>query len=96
MGYSAVPVRQRVVFHPLLAPAFGRASHAMLKWLRQKWPQSPTLAKAEGLVRFHLKGKRPLDQQPWPEGLADRKTELLRIDESQPDRLLVQRESECL
>jgi hypothetical protein len=66
MGYTARPVRQRVVFHPWLAPLFNRASHAAVKQLRHWLPGNPTLAKAEGLLRFYLEGRRPLDQQGWP------------------------------
>ena len=84
MGYTARPVRQRVVFHPSLAPLFNRASHAVAKRLLRWRPGNPALPKAEGMLRFYLEGKRPLSQQSWPEGLADRKAELLstmeRID----------------
>lgn len=71
MGYSAKPVRQRVVFHPWLAPLFNPASHAVLRQLCRWRPENPTLAKTEGMLRFYLQGKRPLDQQTWPEALAD-------------------------
>jgi hypothetical protein len=78
MGYRAKPVRQRVVFHPWLVPAAISAGHALLRWLLRRRPGSPTLAKAEGMFRFHLEGKRPLHEQHWPEGLADQKPGLLR------------------
>ncbi len=70
MGYSAKPVRQRVVFHPWLAPLFNPASHAVLRQICRWRPENPTLAKTEGMLRFYLQGKRPLDQQTWPEALA--------------------------
>ena len=70
MGYTAKPVRQRVVFHPRLAPLFNPATHAALRQLRRWQPENPTLAKTEGMLRFYLEGKRPLDQQSWPEALA--------------------------
>lgn len=66
MGYVARPVRQRVVFHPRLAPLFNRASHAALAQLLRVWPGNATLAKAEGMVRFYLEGGRPLHKQSWP------------------------------
>ncbi|MFZ2424010.1 MAG: hypothetical protein WA029_22990 [Anaerolineae bacterium] len=71
MGYIAKPVRQRVVFHPWLSPLFNPASHAALCQLRCWQPENPVLAKAEGMLRFYLEGKRPLDQQTWPEALAE-------------------------
>lgn len=70
MGYIAKPVRQRVVFHPWLSSLFNPASHAALLQLRRWQPGNPTLAKTEGMLRFYLEGKRPLDQQSWPSALA--------------------------
>ena len=74
MGYAAKPVRQRVVFHPWLRPLVNGASHTMLGRLLRWRPGNPTLAKAEGMVRFYLEGKRPLQVQNWPEPLCDRRT----------------------
>jgi hypothetical protein len=68
MDYAAKPVRQRVLFHPLLSPFFNRGTHALAKRLLARRP-SPALAKAEGLVRFYLEGKRPLREQPVPTAL---------------------------
>lgn len=70
MGYTAKPVRQRVVFHPWLSPLFNSASYAALRQLRRWQQENPTLAKTEGMLRFYLEGKRPLDQQSWPEPLT--------------------------
>lgn len=57
MGYTARPVRQRVMFHPRLRPLFNRPSHAVLRQLLRWQPDRPTLTKAEGMVRFYLDGK---------------------------------------
>jgi hypothetical protein len=70
MNYKARPVRQRVVFHPWLAPLFNRASHAAARQLLRWRPGNPTLAKAEGMLRFYLEGRRPLEEQHWPECLS--------------------------
>ncbi len=51
--------------------------HALLIRLTQRYPESPTLAKAEGILRFNLKGKLSLDSQEWPEILAEEKTKIL-------------------
>lgn len=67
MGYTAKPVRQRVVFHPLLAPFFNRRTHALIRRLLRRYPANPLLTKAEGMVRFYLEGKQPLKKQHWPE-----------------------------
>jgi len=69
MGYVPKPVRQRVVFHPWLAPLFNKKTHVLLKKVLSLRPGSPSLAKAEGMVRFYLEGKLPLQQQTWPEPL---------------------------
>jgi hypothetical protein len=70
MGYIARPVRQRVVFHPWLRPFVNRASHVVLGHLLRWRPNSPTLAKAEGVWRFCLDGQRPAHEQQWPECLS--------------------------
>lgn len=69
MGYSPKPVRQRVEFHPMIAPLFNSLTHRSLKSIINFRPQNRTLAKAEGLVRFYLEGQRPLEQQTYPEAL---------------------------
>lgn len=80
MGYQAKPVRQRVVFNPLLSPFFNKVSHfAMGKALKVR-PGDPFLAKTEGMVRFHLQGKLPLSKQDWPEVLLDQKDIILSGD----------------
>jgi len=78
MSLTAKPVRQRVVFNPLLMPVCNSAGHAIIEWLLHRYPDSPMLAKAEGMLRFYLQGKRPADRQDWPECLTDRKKELLQ------------------
>ncbi|MCL4295417.1 MAG: hypothetical protein KJ077_06805 [Anaerolineae bacterium] len=76
MGYTTKPVRQRIVFHPWLAPVFNNATHAVLKQLLRWYPNYPTLSKAEGLLRFYLEGNRPLNEQNWPERLTHLNEEL--------------------
>jgi hypothetical protein len=79
MGYDAKPVRQRVVFHPWLRPVFNRASHAALRHVMHWLPANPILSKAEGLVRWSLAGRRPLEEQDWPPALERRKSDLLSM-----------------
>ena len=64
MGYVAKPVRQRVVFHPLLAPLLNKASHAAVNRLLGRYSHSPRLAKPEGMVRFYLEGPSTGDFEP--------------------------------
>jgi hypothetical protein len=56
MGYSAKPVKQRVVFHPMIAPLFNPISYKVIKRLKSWNPSNPSLAKVEGMVRFYLEG----------------------------------------
>ncbi len=70
MNLKPKPVRQCVVFNPLLRPMCNSAAHAMVARLQHRYPNSSILPKAEGMLRFHLEGKRPLGEQEWPECLA--------------------------
>ena len=77
MGYSAKPVRQRVVFNPLIAPLFNKLTYSSMNTLHKILPGNPTFAKAEGMMRFYLQGKLPLTDQDWPDGLLDQKSAIL-------------------
>lgn len=77
MGYTAKPVRQRVVFHPFLRPVFNRASYAFIRKMAGWKPGNPFLAKGEGMLRFYLEGKRPLDEQTWPPPLLEHREQIL-------------------
>lgn len=77
MSLSARPVRQRVVFHPVLRPFAGSRTHALVLRLLTRHADSPVLAKAEGMLRFHVQGKDSLEAQTWPACLADYKAQLL-------------------
>jgi hypothetical protein len=57
LGYSRRPLRERVVFHPLVAPLVNRTTHALLKSAQAKWKDSVLLSKGEGLVRAFLHGR---------------------------------------
>ena len=57
MGYTAKPVKQRVVFHPLVAPLFNNITYKLIKAISSWSPSNPALAKTEGMVRFYLEGK---------------------------------------
>lgn len=66
MGYTAKPVRQRVVFHPWMRPLMNDASHALLRAGLRLRPGHPALSKAEGMLRFYLQGRLPLPEQSLP------------------------------
>lgn len=70
MGYFPRPVRQRIVFSPFLLPLVNSWSHSMLKLGLRLFPQSYLFAKAEGIFRFYLNGKKPVTAQVPPVVLA--------------------------
>ena len=69
MGFAARPVRQRVVMHPLLAPVATPALHRLVRRAALRYPDNPILSKTEGMLRFYLQGRQPLEEQPWPKCL---------------------------
>jgi hypothetical protein len=79
MGYVAKPVRQRVVLNRWMQLLLNGASYRVLRAIRCRWPTQATLAKAEGMARFYLEGRKPLAEQVWPECVKEGKTELLSV-----------------
>jgi hypothetical protein len=77
MTYAAKPVRQRVVFHPRLAPLFSQVSHVVVRQVLRRFPDNPTMSKIEGMIRFYLEGRRPPDEQDCPERLAHQLAKVL-------------------
>lgn len=77
MGYVAEPVRQRVLFHPVLKSLVRPITLSTLRFLNTRVFRNPKLLKAEGMMKFYLEGNRPLSQQKWPECLIGRKEMLL-------------------
>ena len=73
MGFASRVVRQRVDFHPFLSPFVTPRLHGWIQRLLKRDLSNPFLAKAEGMLHFHVEGKRPLAEQTWPECLAGQK-----------------------
>lgn len=84
MGYVAKPVRQRVVLNRWLRLCVNPLSHAMLRTLRRRWPDRPSLAKVEGMARFYLEGKKPVTEQTWPECLKNQQEAASRCATTAP------------
>jgi hypothetical protein len=72
MGYTARTVRQRVVFHPWLRPWAQPFSHTLLEAGLRLMPRHAILSKAEGMLRFYLQGRLPLEKQPLPPPLQSK------------------------
>ena len=77
MGFESKAIRQHVDFHPFLNPFATPTVHAWTRKLLQRDPSNPFLAKAEGMLRFHVEGKHPLTEQTWPECLSCQKASSL-------------------
>lgn len=77
MGFEFNVVRQHVEFHPFARPFATLAVHAWMEKLLHRDPSNPFLAKAEGMLHFHLVGKQCITEQSWPECLANQKEALL-------------------
>jgi hypothetical protein len=69
MGLTPKPVRQRVDFHPWLRPLATTTTHKLFTNLLQHDSGNPVIAKTEGMLRFYIEGKEPLNRQHWPECL---------------------------
>jgi len=79
MRYSPKPVRQRVIFNPLIAPLIRPLSYRLLKIIGKIPGTSSQIAKAEGMVRFYLHGKRSLYDQEWPVVLQDQREAIIAV-----------------
>jgi hypothetical protein len=67
MGFEPKLVRQNVLIHPYLRPLITKPVHAFVDRLHKRYPSSNYFAKAEGMMRFYLEGRYPLDQQSLPD-----------------------------
>jgi hypothetical protein len=79
MGFEPKAVRQCVEFHPFLNRFATRSTLARTQKLLQHDPSNPFLAKAEGMLRFHVEGMRPITEQVWPECVANQKDVQIRL-----------------
>lgn len=70
MSFNAMPVRQRVVLSPLAAPLSTPLGVMALNMMLKRYPGSNLVAKTEGMVRFYLQGRQSLQQQQWPDCVA--------------------------
>ncbi len=77
MGYTAEPVRQRVLFHPVLRPLVNPITLAVLTHLGGRIFRHPRWLKAAGMMRFCLEGNRPLAEQEGPGCLIGHREERL-------------------
>jgi hypothetical protein len=53
MGYQKKPMKQRIVFNPLVKPFVGNVLHQFVQSATKIRPQSDTLRKLEGIIRFY-------------------------------------------
>ncbi len=77
MGFQFKLVRQCVDFHPVLRPFATDKIHGWAKTLLQRDSSNPVVAKAEGMLRFHLEGQLPIEEQRWPEHLLAERSKMV-------------------
>jgi hypothetical protein len=53
MGYQQRPMKQKIVFNPLIEPFIGRAAHKCAQLAVRVRPQSDLLRKLEAIIRFY-------------------------------------------
>lgn len=88
MSFVPKPVRQRIVFNPLFAPLMNRTSHKLIAQLLGRFQNNYVLSKAEGMLRFHLQGKRPIHEQDWPKCLEADKANFINTPEIKSPQLV--------
>jgi len=71
MGFDPKMVLQNVVFNPYLKPLITPAIYSLNRKLLMQFPSNSLLAKSEGMIRFHLEGRRPVNEQIWPDCIQD-------------------------
>lgn len=76
MSLIAKPVRQVVDFHPVVAPLINPLTQSLAERLARRYPDRYFLTKAAGMLRFYLRGKRPIVKQEWPECLSALRSEM--------------------
>jgi hypothetical protein len=53
MGFQKRPMKQRIVFKPLIRPFINSISHQLVQKISALRPESDTLRKVEGVIRFY-------------------------------------------
>ena len=71
MGFEPKMIRQHVVIHPFIRPFISKPVHSLTDKLHKLYPSNNYLAKTEGILRFYLEGRNPVDQQYLPDCLKD-------------------------
>lgn len=71
LAFQPRPVRQRVVFHPILKPFANKTTRRLINRLLNLNTNNPLLSKANGMLRFYLDGKLPINEQEKPAFLAN-------------------------
>lgn len=77
MGYLSYPVRQRIVYNPLIRPLANRLTMAIAEKMPGFVQRRGFFSKAKGMLHYYLQGQLPLSAQTWPHCLADDKEKIL-------------------
>jgi hypothetical protein len=71
MGLESKVICQHVAIHPLIRPFISGPVHTLADKLHKHYPSSNILAKSEGILRFYLEGRNPVERQNIPDFLKD-------------------------
>jgi hypothetical protein len=81
MGLESKVICQHVAIHPFIRPFISRPVHYLTDKLHKSYPSNNILAKSEGILRFYLEGRNPVERQNIPDFLKDE----LRLSEVIPE-----------
>jgi|WetSurSiteA1Bulk_404760.scaffolds.fasta_scaffold23045_2 hypothetical protein len=79
MGIMLKPVRQKIIFNPVIQPFATPLAHNLFTQLLKLDPHNPLVTKGEGMLRFYLQGKQPLAEQPCPKFMTEYLTKIRGI-----------------
>ena len=76
MGFQLKIVRQCVDFHPVIRLFATPTALGWVTRLKNRFPLFPSFSKAEGMLKFYLEGRKPIEEQAWPECLLGLRRQL--------------------
>lgn len=81
MGYTAKPLRQRVVFNPWIPPVLVYAGHTVLR-RTSGWRlfQQTRLPKIKGMFYRYVEGRRSLVDQKWPQCIEHYRESIIGVN----------------
>lgn len=79
MGFQPLLIKQCVDFHPLCRPFVTPGVAKFAQALAQRFPSNDALGKSVAMVRNHLEGLKPVEEQAWPRLLLPERSRLILL-----------------